>query len=155
MRFGDAMHRHTPSRRPVLLIAAAAAVASLVAGCTSSVPGAPSAAGPTPTATGASTTPTTAAAPAAADGTDLGACADGECEVQVDGPAEIPVPAGSEIASLRVEDDGGRLAIVIENAGGGGSVMSGTGSSVSSGSGYRVEAETVDDGSIILRIMTE
>lgn len=148
------MHRPTPSHRPLLLLAAAVAVTTLAAGCTSTVPGVPTPAGATPAST-------TADAPVptdepddslAADGTDLGACADGECEVLVDGPAEIPVPAGSEITSLRVEDAGGRLAIVIENRDGGTSVMSGSGSSVSVGSGYRVQVETVDEDSVVLRL---
>ncbi|MFE3195289.1 hypothetical protein ACFXHA_40250 [Nocardia sp. NPDC059240] len=30
--------------------------------------------------------------PTAADGSNLGACANGNCEVQVDGPTTIPVP---------------------------------------------------------------
>lgn len=41
--------------------------------------------------------------PAAADGTDIGACADGECSVQVKAPTDIPIDPGLGSTVVRVE----------------------------------------------------
>lgn len=41
--------------------------------------------------------------PVAANGTDLSACANGNCEVRVDGPTTIPVPGFSRINNVRIE----------------------------------------------------
>ncbi|MFE3261562.1 hypothetical protein ACFXPS_34985 [Nocardia sp. NPDC059091] len=40
--------------------------------------------------------------PTASNGTDLGACSNGNCEVRVDGPTTIPVPGFSRINSVRI-----------------------------------------------------
>lgn len=52
--------------------------------------------------------PPPASAPAAAsllaaDGQNVGACADGTCEVRVTGPVTVPLRAGSPVSNLRVE----------------------------------------------------
>lgn len=44
--------------------------------------------------------------PAAADGTDLTACADGRCEVRVAGPASIPVPRRLGVSGVKVRSIG-------------------------------------------------
>lgn len=47
--------------------------------------------------------PTTATvAPTAADGTNLAACATGDCEIQVSGPVSIPVPAADGATTVAV-----------------------------------------------------
>ncbi|AYF78209.1 hypothetical protein D7D52_35170 [Nocardia yunnanensis] len=81
-------------------IALGALTAALTTGCAASTSGT---ATPAPNTDRASTTGpmTTSAAsaptpkpglPAARNGTDLDACADGNCEIQVDGPTTIPTP---------------------------------------------------------------
>lgn len=55
----------------------------------------------------------TSAAPTAADGTDLTACADGRCEVRVAGPASIPLPHGMGVSSVRVRSVGPENVIVV------------------------------------------
>ncbi|MDT0380082.1 hypothetical protein RM572_15070 [Streptomyces sp. DSM 42041] len=44
--------------------------------------------------------------PAAADGEDLRACADGSCEVEVSGPATVPLPDRFGLGTLRVTSVG-------------------------------------------------
>jgi hypothetical protein len=39
---------------------------------------------------------------AAADGSDTGACADGQCEVRVSVSARFPVPASTKVKALRI-----------------------------------------------------
>ena len=58
---------------------------------------------PTPTSSDPLPTPQPAALPPAADGTNVGACAGGRCEVRVDGPTSIPLNAGFDLQNLRVE----------------------------------------------------
>ncbi|MTE13899.1 hypothetical protein [Nocardia aurantiaca] len=41
--------------------------------------------------------------PSAADGTNLDACANGNCEIQVDGPTTIPVPGYSRISNVQIK----------------------------------------------------
>lgn len=49
------------------------------------------------------TTKASGGLPAAANGTDLGACSKGNCEIRVDGPTTIPVPGYSRIGgSVRI-----------------------------------------------------
>lgn len=65
---------------------------------------------------------TTASSPTAADGDDVSACADGECEIRLDDEMEIPTPAGTismSFADERLEyeivsPDGGRNSGSIE-----------------------------------------
>lgn len=70
--------------------AAALLIGLAVAGCASPVPGdaAPARDG-APTPAGAASS--SAAAPAAADGSDVSACRDGDCEIVVTAAAEIPL----------------------------------------------------------------
>lgn len=60
------------------------------------------------TTTSASTTSASAgeATLEAADGADLAACADGECEVRVTAPAELPVPSSTAVEGFLVESIG-------------------------------------------------
>jgi hypothetical protein len=58
---------------------------------------------------------TTVPAPTAADGDDIDACADGECEIRLDDEMEIATPAGA--ISLSFAD--GRLSYEIVSADGG------------------------------------
>ena len=65
---------------------------------------------------------TTAPPPTAADGDDIDACADGECEIRLDDEMEIPTPAGTISASFAdgrleyeiVSPDGGRNSGSVE-----------------------------------------
>ncbi|MBA8949126.1 hypothetical protein ACFQU9_30055 [Actinomadura namibiensis] len=59
-----------------------------------------------PDASARKKTPSAPTLPKAADGTDLKACADGRCEVQVDAPADLPVPRKLQVASVRVQSVG-------------------------------------------------
>lgn len=91
----------------------------LVAGCTSTDTGV---ALPTSSATAPSTSPTPTppvALPPAADGADLTACADGSCEIRVDGPATIPIGLTFQVAAVSVESIGDdELTVGAEFAGG-------------------------------------
>ena len=62
-------------------------------------------------ATATSPTTTPPALPAAADGTDVGACADGTCEVLVSAPVDIAVP-GNDISVVTVRPAGVDLRTV-------------------------------------------
>ncbi|MCE3553039.1 hypothetical protein LWC33_16440 [Pseudonocardia sp. RS11V-5] len=91
-----------PTRRrtaPVVLLALALSLAlSLVAACTAPAPTASPPAAPAQPAQPAQPTPT--AAPPAEDGP--AACAQGSCEIRVDGPVTIPLAAGSGVTEIRV-----------------------------------------------------
>ncbi|WP_020668149.1 hypothetical protein [Amycolatopsis nigrescens] len=67
--------------------------------------------------------PPSSAAPVAADGTDFTACTDGNCEVLVSAPADIPVGGhGGGITKLSVVTlDAAGLSFKTETDGGGGS----------------------------------
>jgi hypothetical protein len=78
---------------------------------TSPRPSSPSASGPSSASPGSSASPSagsnagsagSSVLPAAADGTDLAACADGRCEVQVGASAKIPVPRRLDVTGVRV-----------------------------------------------------
>ncbi|MGK5552997.1 hypothetical protein ACSNOI_15395 [Actinomadura kijaniata] len=90
--------RESAFRRRGLVVVAALALA--LAGCGSTDDG-PSAGPSAPKAS-----PSASAPPKAADGTDLKACADGQCEVQVNASADLPVPRGFQVASVRVQSVG-------------------------------------------------
>ncbi len=75
----------------------AATLLAFATGC--GADGAPSPA-PTPSKPAVSSSPPV---PVAADGTNLGACTDGTCEVRVDRPASIPLAGRFGVAQLRVE----------------------------------------------------
>ncbi|KOX17316.1 hypothetical protein [Nocardiopsis sp. NRRL B-16309] len=80
--------------RPSLTLAAAAVVA-LVSGCTAASPdGDPAEPGRSPSAGAASHSPSAAPLPEAADGTDLDACADADCEVLVEHGDEFAMDGG-------------------------------------------------------------
>lgn len=66
---------------------------------------------PSPTSTAVATTTVPPPLPAAADGTDVGACADGTCAVLVSAPVEIPVP-GEPITVVSVRPAGVDLRTV-------------------------------------------
>jgi hypothetical protein len=98
-------------RRAVLV----AAVAIGVAGCAAE-PERPAGAdvvttAAAPTRTTPTTTTTPPPLPAAADGTEVGACADGTCEVLVSGQVEIPVP-GEPITVVTIRPAGVDLRTV-------------------------------------------
>ncbi|WP_067826617.1 hypothetical protein [Actinomadura kijaniata] len=59
-----------------------------------------------PDASAQKKSPSASALPKAADGTDLTSCADGQCEVQVNAPADLPVPRRLQVASVRVQSVG-------------------------------------------------
>jgi hypothetical protein len=93
------------SRRAVILGRAASCVllaALTVAGCGGSG-GAPSGAAPSGAPSEAISPPSTTDAPAPAeDGTNFAACSDGNCEVEVSGPVDIPLTGQGGITKLSV-----------------------------------------------------
>lgn len=107
----------------------------LLAACTNAVAGAPVGTGqivdPNPTVTtappgtggsGPPATPTIPDLPRAADGSDITACYDGTCEVELRAPVTIPMDPATGIASLtleRVDDvDGASLTGVTADGNG-------------------------------------
>ncbi|MGV9667036.1 hypothetical protein ACWDUL_31790 [Nocardia niigatensis] len=92
-------------------IGLAVAVVALCAGCGTETGGSAVPAGAGSTAGETTVAKTTSSKesqqpsdglPAAANGTDLGACSNGNCEVRVDGPTTIPVPGFSRISSVKI-----------------------------------------------------
>lgn len=82
----------------------------LLAGCTNEVAGAPIGTGQivdsNPTATGTSgpaPTPSIPNFPKAKDGTDISACYDGDCEVELRAPATIPMDPATGVAAWQLE----------------------------------------------------
>lgn len=63
----------------------------------------PTTASPEPSPTPASPSPSEPALPAAVDGTDLDACYDGSCEVEVRAPLDIEFDPDTGIASMTIE----------------------------------------------------
>lgn len=83
--------RVLPALTVVVMLMAVSGCAATTAGPPPVVAASPTTSDPTtshPSPTPVATTPP----PTAADGTDLAACADGVCEVRIDGPTVIPVP---------------------------------------------------------------
>ncbi|KDN21914.1 hypothetical protein [Amycolatopsis rifamycinica] len=76
------------SRAVATAVLASAGVLGLVAGCDDGAR--PGAAAPPPSSIPASSSPVVSA-PAAADSSDYSACTDGNCEVRVSGPVDIPL----------------------------------------------------------------
>lgn len=76
----------------------------------------------------------------AGDGTDLAACADGECEVRVTPATKLPVPPKTEVEDLRVVSIGsGRVVFTGRFLGAGmGGGCSGACDSSGSGGGFRL-----------------
>lgn len=114
-----------------LLILTGSGCAATDAGRSPMVSSSPTAPAPTSSRPTPAPVRTTPPPPTAADGTDLAACADGACEVRIDGPAEIPVPHRGGLREVRVEraDPGMRLVVlgasgvVMRIAGGGRSTL--------------------------------
>jgi hypothetical protein len=84
----------------------------LLAGCTNEVAGAPIGTGQVvdsnPTATGTATSgpapaPSIPNFPKAQDGTDISACYDGDCEVELRAPATIPMDPATGVAAWQLE----------------------------------------------------
>jgi hypothetical protein len=85
----------------------------LLAGCTNELAGAPIGTGqivdsnPTATATSGSSGPAPKPSipnfPKARDGTDVSACYDGDCEVELRAPATIPMDPATGVAAWRLE----------------------------------------------------
>jgi hypothetical protein len=73
--------------------------------------------------------------PVAADGQNVGACADGECEVLVIGPVTLPLPPGSAVTNLRVESIDGERVRLAGSFPGGRVTSSGCSVEVRSGTG--------------------
>lgn len=110
------------------------------------------------------------APPKPADGTDLAACADGRCEVQVSASAKLPVPRKLKVASVRVESVGsGSVTVVgryLGNSQGGfcsGRSCNSSGSeggfkltlgpdSTGSQNGLSITAVTITGGTAVLRL---
>lgn len=134
-----------PPRARVLLVTV---IAAGLTGC--SAPDAPSPAAPASPPATPSTTAIAPLPPAAADGTNLEACRDGACEVRVEGPAEIPVPPGSDYRSIRVVQDGADLGLEVRRKNGGSSRFSG-GVRVSGPQGT-IEFESLGGGVAVLRL---
>lgn len=86
------------SARAVIALAAGGILG--LAGCGTTQEAATPSGANTP-ASSAANTP--AGLPEAADGADVEACADGECEVRVGASARIPIPPSSEVGSLVVQ----------------------------------------------------
>jgi hypothetical protein len=94
-------------------LAGAIALSLLLAGCTNEVAGAPIGTGqtvdssPTATATsgpsGPAPKPSIPNFPKARDGTDISACYDGDCEVELRAPATIPMDPATGVAAWRLE----------------------------------------------------
>ncbi|GAA4693715.1 hypothetical protein GCM10023215_33990 [Pseudonocardia yuanmonensis] len=109
----------SPRGRPGPVVLCALAL-SLVAACTAPAPAnAPATAPPEPrpgVAQSTAAAPTTPPDPAGGRADDLAVCGRGPCEVRVDGPASIPLPADAEVTEIRVEGvdaDGVALVAVI------------------------------------------
>ncbi|MVU83243.1 hypothetical protein GPX89_39150 [Nocardia sp. ET3-3] len=104
----------TALRRAVPGLGVAMVVAAMTAGCGSESTGTAAPAGTTPdraTTTGAATTPPAKSAksqsglPSAADGTNVDACANANCEIQVDGPTTISTPGFTRIGgTVKIQD---------------------------------------------------
>lgn len=139
----------------------------LLAGCSSEIAGAPIGTGqivdsnPTVTESPASTgqpAPTDPDLPPAADGSDITACYDGTCEVELRAPVTIPIDPATGITTLtleRVDDvDGAYLTGVTT---GGGSVTAtlyagSNGYAVAQFNGFTIEARYTVNGVAVLRL---
>jgi hypothetical protein len=96
---------------------AATVLLALIAGCGDSTP----AGEPTPTGSPAPSPTPSAPASTAADGTDLGACEDGTCEVRIDSSSSIELDGGLTVESLEVASiDDTTVALRLEGVPGGG-----------------------------------
>lgn len=87
---------------PLILLGAGLAACSPDAPVTPPPASAPPASAPPASAPPASTAPTTPSAIAPADGTNLRACGDGTCEVEVSSGDEVPLPKGSGLGPAEV-----------------------------------------------------
>ncbi|MFC6930877.1 hypothetical protein ACFQHO_11395 [Actinomadura yumaensis] len=110
------------------------------------------------------------APPKPADGTDLAACADGRCEVQVSASAKLPVPRKLKVASVRVESVGSGSVTVVgrylgnsqggfctgrscnSSGSGGGFKLTLGPDSTGSQNGLSITALTVSGGTAVLRL---
>jgi hypothetical protein len=91
-----------------MVVAALGVLTGVLTACGSSpqLQATPPAPPPPPTTTTTSTTPTTTtpALPKATDGTDIAACLDGTCEVEVRAPLDIPFNPKTGIKKLTVTE---------------------------------------------------
>ncbi|MFI9385388.1 hypothetical protein [Kutzneria sp. NPDC052558] len=102
-------------------LAGVLALALLAAACTSPQAGSASPATTRPaTRTTTTTTPPKPTLPKAADGTDLSACADNNCEVQVSapGPIRLPEGAGATLSVASIGADSVSLSFLPTSDGG-------------------------------------
>jgi hypothetical protein len=104
------------SSLPRLIVAAGGAL--VLAGCGSGHDTPSHASSPSGPAKASPSAPASASGPAsladaAADGTDVKACADGRCEVRVTAPARIPVPRRMKIASVRVQSVSAKAVTIV------------------------------------------
>lgn len=138
--------------RIVTLTGAASAALALGTGCSAAPPDtAAPATTASPTTTTTAPTSTTPPPPTAADGTDLEACSDGECEVLITGPAVVPVPEVGALLGVEVVQDGPRLLVIVQGPGGSLTSFSGGGRG-SFGDGVMLSSVENADGSLILTL---
>jgi hypothetical protein len=142
----------------------------LLAGCTNEIAGAPIGTGqivdsnPTvtgsapPSSSGSAPTPTIPDLPAAADGSDITACYDGTCEVELRAPVTIPIDPATGITTLTLErvDDVDGAYLTGSTTGGGtleATLYAGlNGSATAQFNGFTIEALATVNGIAVLRL---
>ncbi|MGH4012280.1 MAG: hypothetical protein ACRDTH_29650 [Pseudonocardiaceae bacterium] len=98
----------------------------------------------------------TAEPPPAADGSDIGACFDGECEVSVSGPVRIPLDGRSgfdAVAVEAIEPNSVRFRVEYPNGFGTGSASPGGTVTFSNGtSGTKLTVVAIDAGTAVIKM---
>lgn len=98
----------------------------------------------------------TVAQPPAADGSDIGACYDGECEISVSRPVRIPLDGRSGFDAVTVEaiePNSVRFRVDYPNGSGSGSASRGGTVTFSSGTGStRITVVAIDAGTAVIKI---
>lgn len=98
----------------------------------------------------------TAAQPPAADGSDIGACYDGECEISVSGPVRIPLDGRSgfdAVAVEAIEPNSVRFRVEYPNGFGSGSASPGGTVTFSNGaSGTKITVVAIDAGTAVIKM---
>ncbi|MFI9509011.1 hypothetical protein [Nocardia sp. NPDC052566] len=109
----------------------------------------------TPRTTTTTAAPTPTALPEAADGTNLDACVDGNCEVQIDGPTVIPISVPGRLDSLEVEAITATSVTlkVIMGSGTRGNATTGVGGTINF-NGVVIRPIAIKDGSVVLSVAT-